>query len=55
MTRLVVTGLGSAPTELTAAFQDILLTPTEALLDQRSWRVLEDGLEPWLGDIRDVA
>ncbi len=55
VTRLVVTGLGSAPTELTAAFQDILLTPTEALLDQRSWRVLEDGLEPWLGDIRDVA
>ena len=55
VTRLVVTGLGSAPTELTAAFEDILLTPTEALLDQRSWRVLEDGLEPWLGDIRDVA
>ena len=54
-TRLVFTGLGAAPTELVTAFEDLLLTPTEALLDQRSWAVLEDGLEPWLGDIRDVA
>lgn len=55
MTRLIFTGLGTAPTDLAAAFEDMLLTPTEALLDQRSWDVLEDGLEPWLGDIRDVA
>jgi G3E family GTPase len=54
-TRLIYTGLGAAPGELAAAFEDILLTPTEALLDQRSWDVLEDGLEPWLGAIRDVA
>jgi len=55
MTRLIFTGVGSAPTDLAAAFEDVLLTPTEALLDARSWDVLEDGLEPWLGDIRDVV
>lgn len=54
-TRLIFTGLGQAPTDLLAAFEEMLLTPTEALLDQHSWAVLEDGLEPWLGDIRDVA
>lgn len=55
MTRLIFTGLGEPPTDLAAAFEDMLLTPTEALLDQHSWDVLADGLEPWLGDIRDVA
>ncbi len=55
MTRLIFTGLGQAPTDLAVAFEDTLLTPAEALLDQRSWDVHEDGLEPWLGDIRDVA
>ncbi|GAA5039468.1 GTP-binding protein [Actinopolymorpha pittospori] len=55
LTRLLFTGLGSAPAELLTAFEDILLTPTEALVDQRNWNVLEDGLEPWLGDIREVA
>lgn len=54
-TRLIFTGLGAPPTDLAVAFEDLLLTPTEALLDQRSWKVVEDGLEPWLGDIRDVA
>lgn len=54
-TRLVFTGLGPTPTGLVEAFEDLLLSPTEALLDQRSWDVAEDGLEPWLGDIRDVA
>lgn len=55
VTRLVMTGLGTAPDRLAAAFEDVLLTPTEALLDRRTWDVAEDGLEPWLGDIRDVA
>lgn len=54
LTRLVLTGLGTPPSELTSAFEDILLTPTEAQ-QQRPWDVIEDGLEPWLGDIRDVA
>lgn len=55
VTRLVFTGLGTLPSDLADAFEDILLTPPEALLDRRSWDVREDGLEPWLGDIRDVA
>lgn len=55
VTRLVLTGLGEPSPDLATAFEDILLTPAESLLDQRSWNVLEDGLEPWLGDIRDVA
>lgn len=54
-TRLIFTGLGTPPADLADAFEDVLLTPREARLDQRSWEVLEDGLEPWLGDIRDVA
>jgi hypothetical protein len=54
-TRLVFTGVGTAPADLTAAFEDMLLTPDEAAHDLRHWDVLEDGLEPWLGDIRDVA
>lgn len=54
-TRLLFTGLGTLPVELANAFEDILLTPAEARLAQRHWRVIEDGLEPWLGDIRDVA
>ena len=55
VTRLVLTGLGRPPADLTRAFDDILLSPTEALLDPRTWAVAEDGLEPWLGEIRDVA
>ncbi|GAA1937736.1 GTP-binding protein [Nocardioides hwasunensis] len=54
-TRLQFTGLGTPPAELTRAFEDILLSPAEAAGAPQSWRVLEDGLEPWLGDIRDVA
>lgn len=54
-TRLIFTGLGATPPELVTAFEDLLLSPTEALLDQRSWDVPDDGLEPWLGDIRDIA
>jgi G3E family GTPase len=55
ITRLLFTGLGTTPTGLVEAFEDLLITPTETRLDQRSWTVLEDGLEPWLGDIRDAA
>lgn len=55
LTRLVFTGLGTTPHDLVTAFEDLLLTPTEALLDPRTWDVGEDGLEAWLGDIRDAA
>lgn len=54
VTRLVVTGLGTPPGDVRAAFEEILLTPQEAR-HRQPWDVLEDGLEPWLGDIRDVA
>ena len=53
-TRLLLTGLGTPPSDLRTAFQDILLTAEEARA-QQPWDVIEDGLEPWLGDIRDVA
>ena len=55
VTRLVLTGLGTVPQELVVAYDDLLLTPTEALLDERGWAVAEDGLEPWLGEIRSAA
>ncbi|MFC6286354.1 CobW family GTP-binding protein [Nocardioides sp. GCM10027113] len=54
MTRLVLTGVGVTPTPLVEAFEELLVTPEE-WRDQRRWHVLEDGLEPWLGDIRDAA
>jgi G3E family GTPase len=54
-TRLVLTGLGPTPTELVRAFEDLLVATDESHSEQPRWTVLEDGLEPWLGDIRDVA
>lgn len=54
VTRLLYTGLGTPPSDLRAAFEEVLLTPAEARHAQ-PWDVIEDGLEPWLGDIRDVA
>lgn len=54
-TRLLFTGLGTPPQDLAAAFEDVLLTPAEAARDGVRWDVLEDGLEPWLGGIRNAA
>ncbi|MET3961076.1 G3E family GTPase [Marmoricola sp. OAE513] len=54
-TRLLFTGVGTPPSDLAVAFDEFLLTATEASRSHASWNVLEDGLEPWLGDIRDVA
>ena len=54
-TRLVFTGLGTAPTGLADAFEEALLDLHEALPGRSGWDLVEDGLEPWLGDIRDVA
>lgn len=54
-TRLLLTGVGEPPAHLAQAFEDLLLRHEEALLAPRDWQVLEDGLEPWLGDVRDVA
>lgn len=55
LTRLLLTGVGTPSRDLTLAFDDLLLTPEESRRDPRSWDVREDGLEPWLGEIRDVA
>lgn len=55
LTRLVFTGLGSRPTRLIEAFDDLLVTPAEAVRGYPSTDVVEDGFEPWLGDIRDAA
>ncbi|MBZ5735954.1 GTP-binding protein [Nocardioides sp. TRM66260-LWL] len=54
-TRLVLTGLGALPPHLVAAFEHLLLTPSEARAGRTPWRVDEDGFEPWLGEVRDVA
>lgn len=54
-TRLVMTGVGAPPERLLRAFDELLLSPNEALLDQADWAVVEDGFEPWLGPIRHVA
>lgn len=50
-TRLVVTGVGAAPERLRTAFDELLVRPGET----GSWSVSEDGFEPWLGPIREVA
>lgn len=55
-TRIVLTGVGIAPPHLRDAFADMLLQPGEPGSRERpGWSVPEDGLEPWLGPIREVA
>lgn len=54
-TRLIITGVGVEPAHLREAFDHLLITPEEALLEQPVGRVGEDGFEPWLGSIRDIA
>lgn len=51
-TRIVITGVGEPPTHLEDAFDALLLGPD---LEGGDWHVAEDGFEPWLGGIRDVA
>ncbi|WGY02507.1 GTP-binding protein [Nocardioides sp. QY071] len=50
-TRIVLIGVGTAPTDLRPAFDHLLLTPGEAVASPDG----EDGFEPWLGPIRDAA
>lgn len=54
-TRLLFTGLGTPPPTLVTTFEDLLITSGATDADSARWTVLEDGFEPWLGDIRDVA
>ncbi|GAA3662244.1 hypothetical protein GCM10022237_22650 [Nocardioides ginsengisoli] len=49
-TRIVLTGVGAAPEHLRSAFAAMLLAPGEAVA-----RSGEDGFEPWLGPLREVA
>lgn len=55
ITRIVLVGVGTAPAHLPEAFEEMLVRPDEALLGNRSWNVAEDGFEPWLGEIREIA
>jgi len=49
--RLVITGVGTAPAHLESAFASMQLEPGEELALPSAY----DGFEPWLGPIRDVA
>jgi G3E family GTPase len=51
-TRLVLTGPGVAPPHLREAFHSLLMSRDEVA---RAGLVTEDGFEPWLGPIREVA
>ncbi len=60
LTRLVVHGLSSGPLASTPddvqeAFAHCLLTDVEMAERGPYWEVVEDGLEPWLGEIRRAA
>ncbi|MCR1783481.1 cobalamin biosynthesis protein CobW [Nocardioides carbamazepini] len=50
-TRIVLTGVGAAPAHLRPAFEELLVAEGE----RGTWSVSEDGFEPWLGPIRQVA
>ncbi|MGL5928968.1 MAG: GTP-binding protein [Dermatophilaceae bacterium] len=56
-TRLLVTGLRADDVreDLRAAFADAVLTDAELEARGPFWDIAEDGLEPWLGVIRQVA
>lgn len=54
-TRIVVTGVGAAPERLRPAFDALLARPAEVDRRDPRWHVAEDGFEPWLGPIREVA
>ncbi len=49
-TRLLFTGVGAQPLHLRETFESLLVAPGESVV-----AVTSDGLEPWLGTIRDVA
>lgn len=50
--RILWTGVGSAPDEIADAFAHALSRPEESVLRSRAHG---DGFEPWLGPIEDVA
>ena len=54
MTRIVITGVGSPLGHLEAAFERLLMSPTDAS-KKHAWQVYSDGFEAWLGPVRDDA
>ncbi|WP_028709607.1 CobW family GTP-binding protein [Propionicicella superfundia] len=54
LTRIVVIGMDDGRDELTAAFRSCLLTDDELAERGPYWEVCADGLEPWLGPVRDL-
>jgi G3E family GTPase len=55
LTRIIVTGVGQVPAELHAAFTAMLIDPRTERTDSGWWGPVEDGLEPWLGEIPSAA
>ncbi|MFW6772697.1 GTP-binding protein [Nocardioides sp. CPCC 205120] len=53
-TQLAFTGTGEPPLHLATAFEG-LLVPRAAFGRGIGWHQAEDGFEPWLGPVRDVA
>lgn len=52
LTRIVLAGVGVAPAHLLDAFEELLVRPGEQV---GGWHAPEDGFEPWLGPIEEVA
>ncbi len=58
VTRIIVTGLkahGDPRQRIRDAFDACLLTDDELAERGHAWEVWDDGLEPWLGEIRQAA
>ncbi len=54
-TQLIFTGVGTPPAELVAVFEGLLISDADVANPPPSWAVLEDGFEPWLGPVENVA
>jgi G3E family GTPase len=55
MSRIVAIGVGAAPLDLGLVFESALLGDGEGADRRGAWSLATDGLEPWLGPIRDAA
>lgn len=54
LTRIVIVGVDDGREQLAEAFHSCLLTDAELAERGRYWEVHSDGLEPWLGPVRDL-
>lgn len=55
LTRIVIVGVDGRREQLAEAFGSCLLTDAELAERGRYWEVYSDGLEPWLGPVRNLA